>query len=332
MKISQKETFLVLRSFRSGLNNHIYSFIYDNTESELCKLESRYIFNKEEKNRLLFSDIRIAPSSSAFIKNRLDLISFSEDYATLIDEIKKECICIDGFKVEYLVFDGDTTEYSARLQKLRDVGYSIEGNPEYYNPTTTYAICYYEGIWCFGTLIKNDFAWYKHNGKPCSYSNSIGMNIAKALVNIAGKANKSKKLLDACCGVGTIMLEACFTGVNIEGCEINWKICRNARENISYFNYSANVYRSDIKDISKRYDAAIIDLPYNLVSSATESDIVHIIESTAEITDRLVIVSTSNIASLITNIGFRISDQCSVSKRGKRKFARKIWVCEKDVK
>ncbi|MFT6337749.1 MAG: tRNA (guanine10-N2)-dimethyltransferase [Saprospiraceae bacterium] len=313
------------------INKHIYSFTYDNTESELCKLESRYIFNKEEKNRLIFSDIKVAPSSSAFIKNRLDLISFSEDYATLINEIKKEGICIDGFKVEYLVFDGDTTDYSARLQKLRDVGYSIEGKPDYYNPTTTYALCYCEGVWYFGVLIKNDFAWHKHNKKPCSYSNSISINIAKALVNIAGKANKSITLLDACCGVGTIMLEACFAGMNIEGCDINWKICRNARENISHFNYSANVYRSDIKDIIKRYDAAIIDLPYNLVSVATESDIVHILESTTEITDRLVIVSTSDIANLITNIGFRISDHCSVSKRGKRKFARKIWVCEKDV-
>jgi len=314
------------------VNKHIYSFTYDNTESELCKLESRYIFKKEEKNRLIFSDIKVAPSSSAFIKNRLDLISFSEDYATLINEIKKEGICIEGFKVEYLVFDGDTTEYSVRLQKLRDVGYSIEGKPDYYSPTITYALCYCEGVWYFGVLIKNDFAWHRHKEKPCSYSNSISINIAKSLVNIAGKGNKSKKLLDACCGVGTIMLEACFAGMNIEGCEINWKICRNARKNLSHFNYCANVYRSDIKDINKRYDAAIIDLPYNLVSVATESDIVHIIESTAEITNRLVIVSTSDIASLITNVGFTISDHCSVRKKGKRNFARKIWVCEKNVK
>ena len=39
---------------------------YDYTESDLCKLESRYIFNKEEKNKLLFSDIKVDLSSSAF--------------------------------------------------------------------------------------------------------------------------------------------------------------------------------------------------------------------------------------------------------------------------
>ena len=88
---------------------YLYSFNYHKTESELCKLESRYIFDKEDENKLLFSDVKVEPSSSAFIKNRLDIISFSKDYATLINDIKKENIRIEGFKVEYMVFDGDTT-------------------------------------------------------------------------------------------------------------------------------------------------------------------------------------------------------------------------------
>lgn len=312
------------------IKKYIYSFSYDNTERELSNLESRCIFDVEEKNKLIFSDIEVDPSSSAFIKNRLDVISFSEDYATLINEITKESISIDGFKVEYLVFQGDVTEYSERLEKLRDVGFSIEGMSEYYSPTITYALCYYEDIWYFGTLIKNNFSWQKHNQKPFSYSNSIGVNIAKSLVNIAAEANKEIKLLDACCGVGTIMLEACFAGINIEGCDINWKICRNARLNLSHFDYTANIYRSDIKDISTRYDAAIIDLPYNLVSVATEEDVLHIIQSTSEITDRLVIVSTSDITNLINKVAFIISGFCSVSKKGKSNFTRKIWVCEKE--
>ncbi|MGQ1909230.1 TRM11 family SAM-dependent methyltransferase [Marinifilum sp. RC60d5] len=311
------------------INKHIYFFSYDHTESELCKLESKYIFGKEENNKLLFSDLKVEPSNSAFIKKRLDVISFSKDYSNLISEIKKENIHINGFKVEYLVVDGDPTEYGDRLGKLKDVGYSIEGDPDYYNPKVTYAICYYEGIWFFGSLIKNNYEWKKHKKKPCSYSNSINIKVAKALVNIAIKDNKNSILLDACCGVGTIMLEACFAGYKIEGCEINWKICRDARENLSYFNYSTNVYRSDIKDINESYDAAIIDLPYNLYSCASDEDILHIVRYTAMLTDRLVIVSTSDITNLIHNVGLNLLDYCVVSKSGKRNFTRKIWVCEK---
>jgi len=312
------------------IHKYIYVLNCDDTERDLCKLESRYIFNKEEKDKLVFSDKKVEPSCSAFIKRRLDIVSFSEDYSTLINQIKKESISVEGFKVEYLVFEGDTIGYADRLNKLRDIGFSIEGIHDYYNPTITYALCYYEGIWYFGVSIKNNIAWHEHKQKPCSFSNSISVSIAKALVNIAAKTNKGTKLLDACCGVGTIMLEACFAGNSIEGCDINEKICNNARKNLSHFDYTANIYHSDIKDISKRYEAAIIDLPYNLFTSATDNDILHIIESTAKITDRLVIVSTSDITNLISNIGFTISDYCSVSKRGKVNFAREIWVCEKN--
>ena len=55
-------------------------------------------------------------------------------------------------------------------------------------------------------------------------------------------------------------------------------------------------------------------LPYNLFSNATNNDILHIIESTADNTDRLVIVSTSEITNLISNTGFKISDYCTVVK------------------
>ncbi|MBS2100761.1 TRM11 family SAM-dependent methyltransferase [Carboxylicivirga linearis] len=310
--------------------NYIYTFIYDNYESELCKLESRSIFGKEESNKMLLSSQKIEPSSSAFIRKRLDVKLSSDNYETLIQEIKKEAICVDGFKVEYVVLEGDPTVYKKRLEKLKDIGYSIDGDPDYYNPTVTYGLCNYQGVWHFGVLIKNNFSWNEHKKKPFSYSNSININIAKALVNIASNADRSKKLLDACCGVGTIMLEACYAGYNIEGCDINWKVCRQSRENIAYFGYSANVYRSDIKDIAHNYDAAIIDLPYNVFSSADDSTFKYIIESAMQVAHRLVIVSITDITEIISNAGLELIDCCNVGKSGKVKFTRKIWVCNKE--
>lgn len=316
---------------QENTHKYIYTFNYENIESDLCKLESKYVFGTKEQNKLLFSDQKIEPSISSFIKNRIEIISFASDYDTLLNEIKKEDIRVEGFKVEYLVFEGDKTEYANRLSKLRDIGFSIEGMHDYYNPKTTYALCNHENTWYFGILVKNNFDWHKHKQKPHSFSNSISVNIAKSLVNVAAKGNKEAKLLDACCGMGTIMLEACFAGNNIEGCDINEKIAKNARENLEYFNYNTKIYHSDIKDLDLKYDAVIIDLPYNLFTKVNDNDISHIIKASAEITDRLVIVSTTDITAIISDIGFVISGYCSVSKRGKTKFARKIWVCEKVI-
>jgi tRNA G10 N-methylase Trm11 len=308
---------------------YIYAFSYDNTESELSKLESKYLFNQEDKDKLLITSIMVEPACSAFVKSRIEIAASSADDAELIDRIKRAKIRTNSFKVEYLVFEGDTTDYAGRLEKLNQTGLCVEGTPEYYTPETTYAICNINGVWYFGVLVKNNLAWQKHKDKPCSCSNSIGMRVAKALVNIASKADYSTALLDACCGVGTIMLEACYAGIPIDGCDINWRMCVDARKNLAHYNYSAKVVRSDIKDITTHYDAAIVDLPYNLFSKVTDAGVVNIIDSVAQITNRMVIISIKDISDIISTCGLRISDYCEVGKGGKATFARRIWVCEK---
>jgi len=292
-------------------------------------LESRQIFDKEEKNNLLFSNIKVDPSISPFIKNRFEIISSSDDYALLLENIRKACIQIDGFKAEYLVLKGDTTGYAERLEKLREVGYCIEGDPDYITPSITYSICKYKNIWHFGVLTKHNSDWFKHKNKPCSFSSSINMDIAKALVSIASKGNKSNRLLDAGCGVGTVMLEACIAGFNIEGCDIHWKACKYTRENLAHYNYTANVYRTDIKDHNTTYDAAIIDLPYNIYTSSNDATTYNMIASAAKLTSRSVIVSTTDIETLIKQSGLSVTDFCTVEKKGKI-FERSIWVCEKN--
>jgi tRNA (guanine10-N2)-dimethyltransferase len=310
--------------------SYLYTFNYDYHHTELCKLESRQIFKKEEKNKLLFSNSKVDPSISPFIKNRFEIISSAEDYSELLQTIKKENIRTDGFKVEYLVLDGDAIEKPERLIKLKDVGYSIDGGPDYDTPWITYAICHYKNTWYFGVVIKHDADWLKHKKKPCSSSNSIGMVIAKTLVSMASKGDKTNQLLDACCGVGTVMLEACCSGIDIEGCDIKPNPCHFTRENLAHFNYTANVYNSDIKDLDKKYDAAIIDLPYNLYSYSNDTILTNIIESTAKLTARIVIVSMSDIEPIIKRAELQISDFCTVEKRGRSQFTRNIWICEKE--
>ncbi|MFK8007286.1 MAG: TRM11 family methyltransferase [Saprospiraceae bacterium] len=309
--------------------NYLYSFNYDRHNNELCKLESRQLFDEEEKNKLLFSNTKVDPSITSFIKSRFEIILSSENYSELIKKIKEENIHAEEFKVEYLILDGDETAYKERLQKLRDIGYSIEGESNYHTPIITYAICNYKGVWYFGILIKKNTDWQKHKKKPYSFSNSLNIDIAKTIICAATNGNKNIELLDACCGVGTVMLEACYAGFKIEGCDINWKACKHTRLNLAHYNYSSNVYRSDIKDLGKKYDAVIIDLPYNLYAYSDDLIISNIIESSAKLATRLVIVSIVDITNLINNIEFIISDYCDVGKSGKSKFARKIWVCER---
>lgn len=308
---------------------YIYCINFNINESQLSKLESKILFNTEVNENLHFSDIEINPDTSAFLKKRIDVMFATSSYDELLTLIRKRAIKVEGFKLEYEKIGGDTIGYKERLNLLRDIGYIIEGEPDYYHPTVTYALCNFEGVWYFGRSNRNTADWHKHNNKPCSFSNSLSMNTAKTLVNLASKGNKKKSLIDACCGVGTVMLEACYSGFNIEGCDINRKASNHTIKNLAHYGYEATVYNEDIKDITNNYDAAIIDLPYNLYSLSTETIAENIILSASKIAQRVIIVSITDIKDFILNANLEIVDSCSIGKMGKVKFTRFIWVCEK---
>ncbi|MGB1037816.1 MAG: TRM11 family SAM-dependent methyltransferase [Bacteroidia bacterium] len=309
---------------------YIYTFNFDFHLTELFELETRQIFGKEATSKMLFSNKEIDPSISPFIKSRLDIQFGESSYETLLIRIKKLEIKKEGFKAEYVVLHGDKTDYLERLNKLRDVGMRIEGYPDYEQPSIIYSICHYEGMWYFGILNKHDTSWYRHKSKPHSFSNSLGMDIAKSLVCIASKGEKTTKLIDTCCGVGTVMLEACIAGFDIEGCDISPNATKYTELNLSHYNYSATVHCSDINQLKGPYDTAIVDLPYNFYSYSDESITANITQSAAKLASRIVIVSTADIRLHLEKNKMKVIDYCTVVKKGKSTFSRSIWVCEKN--
>ena len=294
-------------------------------------MESRQIFNEELLDKLLFSNLKVDPSISAFIKNRFEISISADSYSGLLEKLKEENVCATGFKAEYMVLEGDPTEYTERLKKLKDIGTIIEGKPDVQNPSIIYSICNTKDIWYFGVLIKRKTDWRKHINKPYSFSNSLCIHIAKTLASVSSKGDKTTKLLDACCGVGTVLLEACYSGLSIEGCDINLKSIKHTTQNLEHYKYTSTVHCMDVKDLTQQYDAAIIDLPYNLYSYSDDVITTNIIESAVKLSARIVIVSKSDIKAAITKSGLKIIDFCTVEKRGRSTFTRSIWVCEKEV-
>jgi len=311
------------------LSTYIYTFNYDYHLEDLCRLEARQLFGTPIEDKLLFAYKEIDPSISAFIKTQLEIHISADSYEHLIVAIKSLDIEQNGFNVEYLILDNNTIERGKRREMQKEIGFCIYGYPEFTSPTITYAFCHYHDKWYFGTLTKHNNEWYKHKVKPHSFSNSIDMDIAKTLVSIAARGDKTKTLIDACCGVGTALLEGHFGGFSIEGCDINERAVDSATKNLAHYGYPTAVYCTDIKDLDRVYDAAIVDLPYNVYSLSDEATTENIISSVAQLAPRAVVVSIADVSATIEASGLQIVDTCTVVKKGKSTFTRKFWVCEK---
>ena len=303
----------------------LYFINYQDNERELCKMEMRCLFNREINEKYFFSDIDINASKSTFIKSKIKIIYSDESLDRMVRKIKEDNLSYDDFKVSYVKSEQGDVQYEDRLEATRKIGFVVNGYPDMHKPRNPLAVTKINGLWIFGEYERNDFKWQKHNDKPYSYSNALGLRMARALVNIAMKDNEEGTLIDPCCGVGTVVIEALDLGIKVKGCEISKQIAYNARENVEFLGYLRDtIVCYDMHKIKDKYDSAIIDIPYGLFSPVTLEEQKAIIHTARNICEKMVIVTFEDMEKFIVEAGFSVIDKCVVPKGN---FKRHILVC-----
>lgn len=304
---------------------YFYSINYPIFEESLCNMEMKYLFNKISNKKCLFSNIYVSPSRSPFIKGVISIIYEENSLEEIMANIIADKLSYDDFKVCYIKVENGKENYEERLRSIREVGLVIIGESEMHTPRTTLAITKVNGKWIFGEYERNNYKWHIHDDKPYSYSNSLGIRVARALVNIAVGNNLECKLVDPCCGIGTVIIEALSMNIDVKGYEINNNIAKNAQKNLEFFGYDNIIINGDMHEIEENYDVAIIDIPYGLFTSTTLKEQIEIIKTARRITKKLVIVTFEKMNEYIERSGFKIIDTCHVSKG---KFIRYINICK----
>ena len=303
----------------------LYFINYQDNERELCKMEMRCLFNREINEKYFFSDIDISASRSPFIKSKIKIIYSDESLDRMVSKIKEDNLSYDDFKVSYVKSEQGDVQYEDRLEATRKIGFVVNGYPDMHKPRNPLAVTKINGLWIFGEYERNDFKWQKHNDKPYSYSNALGLRMARALVNIAMKDNEEGTLIDPCCGVGTVVIEALDLGIKVKGCEISKQMAYNARENVEFLGYLRDtIVCYDMHKIKDKYDSAIIDIPYGLFSPVTLEEQKAIIHTARNICEKMVIVTFEDMEKFIVEAGFSVIDKCVVPKGN---FKRHILVC-----
>lgn len=309
-------------------DKYIYNVNYQITDEDLCALEMRSLFGFTPSDKVFESDRKVNPSISPFIKNRLQIIYSTSTYDELLELLKVNTIVEDDFKVKYVQFISEDPYAEDKRRICREVALTFDGAHSYEEPSRYYGVSFYQGLWYFGILDKNSLTWKKHNKKPYSYSSSLGINLAKSIVNIASCGDKSTSIIDPCCGAGTVLLEGLYAGYNIRGGEINYKVAENARINLIHFDYLPKVTTGDIQDIKDYYDVSIVDLPYGISVTASDETRLMIIRNARRISNKIVLVSSTDMTDILNEEKLKILDSCKVYKNENRSFARFVWILE----
>jgi len=310
-------------------NEYIYNVNYNIQDHNLCAFEVKALFNHELEDKVFFTDKEVDPSISPFIKNRIRVIYKKKTLDEILDTILEDDFRANDFMVKYVGMYNRDPNIDRGKKLSKEIGLRIYGYPSFESAKVLIAITEYQGHWYFGYLKENNYEWREHKQKPYSFSSALGVNMAKVLINVATKGDTSKSIIDTCCGVGTVVLAGKFAGHNICGWEINPKISKLARMNLEHYEYNAEIITGDMRDIEKRYDVVVVDLPYNNFSLFDEKAQFDIIRHAKNISNRMVIVSSVDMREKLNEEGLEIIDFCKAGKTIKRDFARYIWICEK---
>lgn len=308
---------------------YIYTYVHPKDEFDLCRMEMRAFFKKDTESNYIISDVKIDPSRSPFIAERLEVLYEDSDLDTIkkfvedlkVNEATFKVICLNEMDL------GDTEKipHSERRVIEREVGLCINGEPELDNPNLVFGIILIDGRWYFGNYEKSESIWLKHLQKPHSYSTALSTRVARAIANIAVPQPENVQVIDPCCGIGTVLIEALSMGINIVGRDINYRVCQGSKENIAHFGLTGKVTLGPISEVTEHYDVAIIDLPYNLFTHSTVEEQFDIVKHARRIADQVVIVTVETIDHLIAEAGFEIVDR-SVAK--KQAFIRQVILCK----
>ncbi|QSF47633.1 TRM11 family SAM-dependent methyltransferase [Paenibacillus tianjinensis] len=307
---------------------YIYTYACSGDELDLCGMELRCLFGQAIPPGIFASSINVEVSRSPFIKERIDVMYAGDSLMEIYKQTEQ--VEVDGktFKVIFVKTNDlspeEKIEYDERRGIEREIGLRIEGEADVNHPELVYGIVTLGGRWYFGVYHKNQATWFRQMKKPRSYSIALSTRVARAAVNMAVPAPEGVRVIDPCCGIGTVMVEALSMGIDIVGRDINPFIAAGARTNIAHFGFESEVTLGDIADITEHYDAAVVDMPYNLYSSITPEEQFDILVNAHRIADRVVIVAIEAMDEMIAAAGFEIIDRC-VAKKGQ--FSRHLMLC-----
>ncbi|RIX49418.1 RNA methyltransferase [Paenibacillus nanensis] len=310
----------------------LYTYARHEDEAELCGLELRSMLGGDGDAAIgsgtayVVSDQPPDVNRSPFFKRRLEKRFADANLQELLERLPDILLHGRTFKVLYMQGD-EPFDYREQRELERLAGARLQGKADMKKPELLFGLSKYKGQWLFGPCEENEALWLRHQHKPQNYSTALPTRAARALVNIAaGSAHPDAvRLIDPCCGMGTVIIEALSMGMRIAGIDANPLAVRGARNNLNHFGYPDVVRLGDMKDETEHYDAAIVDLPYNLCSVLLAEEALEMLRAVRRMADRAVIVATEDMESRLAEASFRIIDRAILSKGS---FTRFISVVE----
>jgi predicted RNA methylase len=170
-----------------------------------------------------------------------------------------------------------------------------------------------EGEWRLGQIVSRaSKTYFAHEQKPHGFSSALPARVARAMVNLGAKPGDT--VIDPCCGVGTILLEAWAAGARAVGGELNRKLAGLTQANLRHFGRPPWVCIADACRPWARADVVVTDFPYGRQCARDPQLYERLLAALPGFAPRLVVVTAEDLGERLEQAGYEVLQAADVVK------------------
>jgi len=281
---------------------YLYLTSRSDPERELIKAECIAMTGAApDENGIAVSNTLSDISRSAYIKICVKVRASSSDLMGLYEQLEDVNLCSEQFRVSVVKIPRNLPLDSQQV--MHQVGARITGKPNLTNPKVVFLVIATEKeIWLGEILSESTGTWNAHSQKIHQYSSSLPTQIARAMINLV--AVPGDRIIDPCCGSGTILIEAVSIGIKAVGCDINPVMAVASVKNLKHFNLNALVLIADARNIKGSFNAVVTDLPYGKNCPVDDRLYYEILQNLRNLAPKAIIAACTDISDLLMQMEY----------------------------
>ena len=302
---------------------YLYLTTIPNQDTELINAECTALTSHTpDIYGIAISETCVDVRRGAYVKSCMEILFEGGSVSEICAQVEAAQLYADDFRVSVVKRPRHLKADTMKIAHI--VGGVIGGNAHLTQPCVVFLVVITaERIWLGRVLSESDNRWVTHRKRPYVTSSSLPTRLARTIVNLI--ACPSDRLVDPCCGTGTIVLEAAQMGMEVVGYDVNPKMVKATQANLAHYGLNVEVHLDDARRIGGRFDALATDLPYGIMLTRDTLQDWEILQNLRSIAPKAAFVALRDLSRPLTDLGYRLRQIVHVPKQS---IVRRIFITD----
>ena len=292
-------------------------------EQEIALAELWALSGVEGCGRVARVPWQVDVERAAYVTTCAELLAHGPCPEALAQQLAVTRPTFERFRVTLLTLPPRPKINSQRA--IVEVAKHVYGTVDLRTPLSELLLVGTQAEWHFGRVVSRTARSYAaHEHKPHQFSSALPARVSRAMVSLAARPGDT--VVDPCCGIGSILLEAWAAGMRAVGGDLNPKLAGMTRANLRHFGRPPWVCVADAGRPWTRADAVVTDFPYGRQSPRTPQLYERLLGNFPLLARRLVLVTAADVGGLLDEAGYDVLRAVGVPKHDG--FTRRVYVAQ----